>query len=154
MSDEKVIFEQRVVETETGFRIELNGDKEQIRKGLGRFMRFGGPRPHGRGDHKGRKMHRRGRDMAEANHAEHGPYGHRWADHPEMEPPPHVRRQMRRRMMRAKGHGRGRGRHGEERPWGWWWQDVEADVEPEAMQPSAPDAPSQKGASDHGNPAA
>ena len=40
---EKVIHEVRVVETETGYRIEINGDKERIKQMFGKRMGFGGP---------------------------------------------------------------------------------------------------------------
>lgn len=45
---EKVIYEVRFLETDDGFRIEINGDKERMRKmgfgpgmGFGSWMRFG-----------------------------------------------------------------------------------------------------------------
>lgn len=58
---EKTIHEVKVVETEDGFRIEVKGDKEAIRKmGFGRGMGFG-PRM-GFGPHRfhGRRGWKRG----------------------------------------------------------------------------------------------
>ena len=38
--DEKVIYEVRVIKTPNGFRVEMNGDKEQMREyAFGRHMR-------------------------------------------------------------------------------------------------------------------
>ncbi len=61
--NEKVIHEVRVVETEDGFRIELKGDKEQLRQLISRFglgnqhRGFGGHQGfaghHGFGDQRG-----------------------------------------------------------------------------------------------------
>jgi hypothetical protein len=42
---EKVIHEVRVVETETGYRIEINGDKERMKEMFGK-RGFGGPWGH------------------------------------------------------------------------------------------------------------
>jgi hypothetical protein len=51
---EKIISEFKVVETEDGFRIEIKGDKEAIRRMLGGFSPknfFRGGMPFGRGFH-------------------------------------------------------------------------------------------------------
>jgi hypothetical protein len=78
---EKVIREFKVIETDEGFRIEINGDKEQLRglidgisgqfggRGWG-FSPFGG---HGHGPFGGRG-HGHG-PFAQHLH-EHGPFGH------------------------------------------------------------------------------
>ena len=73
--EDKVISEFRVIETEDGYRIELKGDKEQMKKwfdhrgGFGRgmpFGRHGGPERWMRGIFGGRHHH--------------GPWGHGWHD--------------------------------------------------------------------------
>ena len=49
---EKVINEFKVIETDDGFRIEIKGDKEAIRRmlsGIGPHNFFGGKPPFGRG---------------------------------------------------------------------------------------------------------
>lgn len=53
--EDKIIHEFKIIETEDGFRIEVKGDKERLRKmgfgpfGRGRHHRHGPPRgPHGR----------------------------------------------------------------------------------------------------------
>lgn len=39
MSEEKVIYELRIIETEDGFRVEMKGDKERLKaEGLEQFM--------------------------------------------------------------------------------------------------------------------
>jgi len=76
---EKVIREFRIIETDDGFRIEIKGDKEQLRQMFSNaqgwdFSRFGGwghrhgPFGHGHGpfghhhehEHEGRKPHEHG----------------------------------------------------------------------------------------------
>lgn len=64
---EKVLHEFKLIETEDGFRVEVKGDKEKIKKmGFGRMFGMGmgfGPgrgRRHGRGRGRWRK-HRHGR---------------------------------------------------------------------------------------------
>lgn len=80
---EKVIHEVRFVETDDGFRIEVKGDKERLRKmgfghgfgpGMGFGPRFGHRFRHGRRGHWGRGF---------------SPWGWWWDDEPEPgdEPP-------------------------------------------------------------------
>ena len=65
---DKLLHEFKLYETENGFRIEVNGDKEKLKKmGFGPGMMFGrrgmrgGPRGrHGRGRHGRRRMMRGG----------------------------------------------------------------------------------------------
>lgn len=134
MSNEKILFEQRIIETEDGFRIEVTGDKEKIREaGLGRLVGMGmgrSPRRrhrkhakhgrHARGlRHGGRRMgrHRWHNGMARgpmgAHHPADGPMEARPEGPP---PPPHARRRMRRHAGRKYGHA--------EESWGWWWSDM------------------------------
>ncbi len=70
MSEEKVIHEVRVIETEDGFRIEIKGDKERLKEmgfGKGMFPFAFGPMGHGGpfGHHRGHHGHRG-----------FGPFGH------------------------------------------------------------------------------
>lgn len=80
MSD-KILYEVRLVETDDGFRLEVKGDKEQLRgmgfgprmmrfgsarRGFGPGMPFGWPRRHGRFRHRG--------------HHHHGPGPWNWAE--------------------------------------------------------------------------
>ena len=59
--EEKVLHEVRIIETEDGFRIEIKGDKERIRRmGFARAIGFGMGRPHGR-HRRGPGGHRRHR---------------------------------------------------------------------------------------------
>lgn len=60
---EKVIHEVRIIEMDDGFRIEIRGDKEQIKEYLGRMrgMGFGPWMHHGPGGH---------------GPFRHGPFGH------------------------------------------------------------------------------
>lgn len=65
MMEEKVIHEVRVIETEDGFRIEIKGDKEQIKafmqrrgffgQGMGPGGPFGFMRQHGPRGHHGHR---------------------------------------------------------------------------------------------------
>ena len=69
---EKVLHEMRIIETEDGFRIEIKGDKEQIKKmGFGRMMQgqgrgFGFGRWH-HGGHGGFPFQRPQDDEENAN---------------------------------------------------------------------------------------
>jgi len=85
---EKILHELRVIETDDGFRIEVKGDKERLKKmGLGPGMMGFGPGMMGfgpqmffarrfRGRHGHRPKHRFGRG--------HGPWGwwDQWGDEP------------------------------------------------------------------------
>lgn len=76
---EKVLHEIRIVETDDGFRIEINGDKDKIREFL-THRGFGmgvpgmgmppGPMGFGRRGFMHRRHHEHGR------HPKHGPFGH------------------------------------------------------------------------------
>ncbi len=79
MSEEKVIHEVRMVETDDGFRIEIKGDKERLRemgfgKGMLPFpflfgrMGHGGPFGFGHHGHEGLEGHR-------GHHGHHGRHG-------------------------------------------------------------------------------
>lgn len=86
MSDEKVLHEVRVVETEDGFRIEIKGDKERLKEmfskgfpfggmmGLGRFGPFG----QGFGGHHGHREHRHGPFGWGRRGGWGGPWGGQW----------------------------------------------------------------------------
>ena len=93
---EKVIHEVKIIETEDGFRIEMTGDKEELRKllfeqgqpfsmpfGRGRGFAargFGGHGPFGRHHHE--------HEPREHGHHEHGPFGRHHDEHgPHMRPP-------------------------------------------------------------------
>ena len=80
---EKVIHEIKIIETDDGFRIELTGDKEQLRQML---FEQGRPfsMPFGRGRHFGGQG--RGRDFGG-----HGPFGHHHHEHAPHEHGPHGR---------------------------------------------------------------
>ncbi len=97
---EKVIHEVRFIETDDGFRVEVKGDKERIKKmgfgpgmmGFGSGMGFGpGMMGFGPGMRFKRKRHRR-----------HGRHGHR-----------------------EHHHGRGPSFGS----WGWWWDDDDEDID-------------------------
>lgn len=75
MSEEKVLHEVKVTETEDGFRIEIKGDKERLKElGFGPGMRFGhfgfGPFGHGPFSH-GPMHHMRHRMRARARRLRH-----------------------------------------------------------------------------------
>ncbi|MCA9923450.1 MAG: hypothetical protein KC421_13815 [Anaerolineales bacterium] len=74
---EKVIHEVRFIETDEGYRIEINGDKDQMNRmgfdperWLRRGMGFGFGARHGRHKHGSHHDRRRGR-----RHHMHGPFG-------------------------------------------------------------------------------
>lgn len=87
---DKVLHEMRFIETDDGFRIEIKGDKEQLRKmGIGPEMfsrrMFGGGRGrgrgegkrHGRGERHGHHKHgKRGRRGPGMHRRWRGPFGH------------------------------------------------------------------------------
>ncbi len=74
MSEEKVIHEVRVVETEDGFRIEIKGDKERLREmGFGKGM-FPFPFMFGRMGHGGPFGHH-GHGEHHEHHGHHGRHG-------------------------------------------------------------------------------
>lgn len=59
MAEEKVIHEVRIIETEDGFRIEIRGDKERIRRmGFARAIGIGTGRAHRRRHGRRRHGHR------------------------------------------------------------------------------------------------
>lgn len=70
---EKVIHQFQIIETDDGFRIEIKGDKEELRKML---FEQGRPfsMPFGRGRGFGFGEHRHG--PFGHHHHEHGPFGH------------------------------------------------------------------------------
>jgi len=74
---EKVIHEVRFIETDDGFRIEVKGDKERIRKmGFGPGMGTG-MMGFGSGKHTGHCCHgRHGRHMRHMRHF--GPWADQW----------------------------------------------------------------------------
>ena len=85
MSEEKVLHEVKVVETEDGFRIEIKGDKERLKElGFGPGMRFGhgfGPGPFGHGmRHAMRHRARRMRHMYRHGDSEWGGWWESWYD--------------------------------------------------------------------------
>ncbi len=149
MNNDKILFEQRIIETEDGFRIEVTGDKEKIREaGLGRLVGMGmgkwsprgqqgKPRKHAKPGRHGRRMRHGGRRVGRHrwhNGMARGPMGvHHPADgpmeaHPEgPPPPPHARRRMRRHAGRKYGHS--------EESWGWWWSDMDDNPPKPAEQP-------------------
>ena len=67
---DKLLHEFKLYETETGFRVEVNGDKEKLKKmGFGPGMMFGRKMHKGRG----RRSHRR--RMWMGRHRHHGRCG-------------------------------------------------------------------------------
>jgi hypothetical protein len=74
---EKVIHEVKIIETDDGFRVEVKGDKERMRKMFDHGMRF-----------KHRHMHRHGPRRAWGWGMGYGPWGWWWDDEPEGEGEP------------------------------------------------------------------
>lgn len=103
MNSEKIITEYRVVETEDGFRIEIKGDKEAIRK-MGFIPGIEGFRGGPRGKHRGH-----------GGHHKHGHGGHgRGFKHG-------MRRRMKHMMMMKMAKKmKERGGFGEAAP-DWWF---------------------------------
>ena len=91
---EKILQEFRIIETDDGFRIEIRGDKEQLRE----FVLSLAPR---RGWGAGR-LHKHGR-----GHHEHHGHHHHDDEH----------------GHGHHGHGRGRMRGWGPPPWAWEWDD-------------------------------
>ena len=82
---EKIIHEVRFIETDDGFRIEVKGDKERIRKmGFGPGMGFGPFMGCGPGRGRGRKW-RHGRKHG---HGMGGWMWGGWGEHEDFEPAP------------------------------------------------------------------
>ena len=88
MKNEKTIHEFKVTETEDGYRIEIKGDKEQLKKaGLPGILPFLGPRMRFRG-YGPRKLRRRlrrhGRPGSDGPRGRRGPGGRRrrWGNPP------------------------------------------------------------------------
>ncbi len=94
--DEKVLREIKIVETEDGFRIEMKGDKEELRKLIfdqsrpffAWGSRFGGRAPFG--EHNPfehlREMHERHQQQQGHEHQHgHGPFGFRGEGDPRVE---------------------------------------------------------------------
>lgn len=77
---EKLVYELRVVETEGGFRVELNGDKERLRPIVEKLMR--GER------HKHKHHHPRHHHDHDHDHEHHHPHHHPH-HHDAPPPPPH-----------------------------------------------------------------
>ena len=79
---DKLLHEFKLYETETGFRVEVNGDKEKLKKmGFGPGMFGGGMRGRGRGG-RGKRMWMRRR-----GHRHHGRCGERGASAEKAEKP-------------------------------------------------------------------
>jgi hypothetical protein len=139
---EKVIHEIKIIETEDGFRIELTGDKEQLRQML---FEQGRPfsMPFGRGRHFG------GRGFGG-----HGPFGHHhherhehgqpgWHEHDPREhmrppfevpvpPPDHEEAQNQHYFFRRFGGGRGgwKAKRGGYDLGPWWDESTATDDAP------------------------
>ncbi len=100
---EEVIHEIKIVETDDGYRIEIKGDKQRIKRILDN-MPFGMGMPFGfQFGARGRPGHRRGQGH---HHEHHARSRHHRAG---------------RRIWKFK-HGRG--------PWNWTSEDEEGDVPP------------------------
>ena len=82
MSEEKVIHEVKVVETEDGYRIEIKGDKERIKS-----LRFGpfGPMRHAMRNRM-RRMRHHMRGYGPGCGPGYGPWGWGWDEEDEPEP--------------------------------------------------------------------
>ena len=78
---DKVISEFKVIETDDGYRIELKGDKEQMKKWFEHGGGFGPGMGFGRHGGPGRWM----RGFFGGRH--HGPWGHGWHDVDDEEAP-------------------------------------------------------------------
>jgi hypothetical protein len=102
---EKILQEFRIIETDDGFRIEIKGDKEQLREFVmnldprrwmhGESEHGWGPFPFGPGGPRFKMRFKRG----------FGPFGFAWAWGDEDDDEPDLPR-------RKRGYGRHRGRHG------------------------------------------
>jgi hypothetical protein len=80
--EDKVIHEVRVIETDDGFRIEVKGDKERIRK-MGFEHGFGHGFGPGMGFRRRRRHFRRHGGMRRGFHPGYGPWGHDVPEHDE-----------------------------------------------------------------------
>ena len=99
--EEKILHEYRVIETEDGFRIEIKGDKEKLRKMIDRMtMRMSGMR----GKRGGGEGHRHEGSRHEKGHRGRGRRG-RWGKRGMGHGPWSL-------GMRGRHRGHGRHRHG------------------------------------------
>jgi hypothetical protein len=149
---EKVLREIKIIETDDGFRIEMTGDKEELRKMLfeqgkpffmpfGRGRGFGGHGPFGHHHEHGQHEHGFeghgpfGHEHHEHGHHEHGQHGHDPREH--MRPPFEGREQPMPEEMRNQHfffqrfarRGDWKAKRGGYNMGPWWDEDAAPDEE-------------------------